>query len=221
MQESNKNTLNNSNLSDWSHPTDTLKLYFSQRSAKISLLRLTNLSTVAGLGIHCPCFPGQRTMWNVPPREPSWQLKVVKFEWEFSMAKSCFFKSIFFFVLCLLAWLGQKRDVFVKFTSQTQLIVSSLHLLHVILLCVSNRLFKITFVENKYRQGGNLHGVRLELKMKYEYGSLLIRMNLFRDGNYFNKLRRQMSRNFPIGMSKENHKTTGLENEVKLLKRDT
>ena len=76
-------------------------------------------------------------------------------------------------------------------------------------------------MENKYRQGGNLHGVRLELKMKYEYGSLLIRMNLFRDGNYFNKLRRQMSRNFPIGMSKENHKTTGLENEVKLLKRDT
>lgn len=97
-------------------------------------------------------FPGQRTMWNVPPREPSWQLKVVKFEWEFSMAKSCgFFKYFFFGTLLVgLAWTkeGCFCDVFlvkVEIYVQPRLVLT-LHMLHTILLCVSNWWF--TFLEN-------------------------------------------------------------------------
>ena len=150
LQESNKNTLNNSNLSDWNHPTDSPKL----TSAKMSLLRLTNLSTVAGLGIHCPCFQAKERceMYLRGNRQvDSW--KLWQFESEFSMAKSCgfFLNIVFWYFAC---WLGlDKRGMFlwcffakVEIYVQTQLVVTSLHLLHVILLRVSNTLF--TFVEN-------------------------------------------------------------------------
>ena len=74
-------------------------------------LRLTNLSTVAGLGIHCPCFQAnERCEMYLVRQVDSW--KLWSSDGKFQRLVVCGFLVFFFIWVLCLAWLGTKEGCF-------------------------------------------------------------------------------------------------------------